>query len=66
METKLEEHRLIHKQNEMKMQEEIDEMNKELGEVKTTLKKKIEELGDSDSDDEEHSSNSIDGKISSI
>ena len=50
----------------MKMQEEIDEMNKELGEVKTTLKKKIEELGDSDSDDEEHSSNSIDGKISSI
>ena len=48
------------------MQEEIDEMNKELGEVKTTLKKKIEELGDSDSDDEEQSSNSIDGKISSI
>ena len=57
------------------MQEDIDEMNRELGDVKTTLKKKIEELASSDSDeddemknyndDQEQSSctNSINGKI---
>merc|ERR1712045_627927 len=54
LETKLEEHRLLHQQNEMKMQEEIDEMNKELDEVKSTLKKKIEELGSSDSDEDDN------------
>ena len=60
LETKLEEHRLIHKQNEMKMQEEIDEMNKELDDVKATLKKKIEELGSSDSDEDDESKNDVD------
>ena len=32
------------------MQEEIDEMSKELDDVKATLNKKIKELGSSDSD----------------
>ena len=57
LETKLEEHRLLHEQNEMKMQEEIDEMNKELNDVKSTLKKKIEELGSSDSDEDDEMKN---------
>ena len=44
----------------MKMQEEIDEMNKELDDVKATLKKKIEELGSSDSDEDDESKNDVD------
>ena len=62
LETKLEEHRLLHQQNEMKMQEEIDEMNKELDEVKSTLKKKIEELGSSDSDEDDNMTNDVNDK----
>ena len=46
----------------MKMQEEIDEMNKELNDVKTTLKKKIEELGTSDSDEDDEMKNDVDDK----
>ena len=42
------------------MQEEIDEMNKELNYVKTTLKKKIEELGTSDSDEDDEMKNDVD------
>ena len=44
------------------MQEEIDEMNKELNDVKTTLKKKIEELGSSDSDEDDEVKNNVDDK----
>ena len=44
----------------MKMQEEIDDMNKELDDVKATLKKKIEELGSSDSDEDDETKNDVD------
>ena len=44
------------------MQEEIDEMNKDLNDVKSTLKKKIEELGSSDSDEDDEVKNNVDDK----
>ena len=44
------------------MQEEIDEMNKELNDVKSTLKNKIEELGTSDSDEDNEVKNDADDK----
>lgn len=44
------------------MQEEIDEMNKELDDVKSTLKKKIEELGSSDSDEDDNMKNDVNDK----
>ena len=44
------------------MQEEIDDLNKELDDVKATLKKKIEELGSSDSDEDDEVKNDVDDK----
>ena len=57
LETKLEEHKAIHKQNEDNMDLEIKKMNQELDEVKALLNKKIEELGEDEL--------SQDGEISS-
>ena len=46
LEKKLEEHKLIHKQNEEKMMKEINEMTSDLGEVKQILDQKIQDLDD--------------------
>ena len=44
LEKKLEEHKLIHQQNEDKMMKEINEMTSDLGEVKQVLDRKIQDL----------------------
>ena len=46
LKTKLEEHKMIHKQNEMKMEEELNAMVAEMEEVKTSMNKRIEKFGE--------------------
>eukprot|EP00092_Neocalanus_flemingeri_P094535 GFUD01120224.1.p1 GENE.GFUD01120224.1~~GFUD01120224.1.p1 ORF type:complete len:214 (+),score=72.69 GFUD01120224.1:3-644(+) len=46
LQTKLEEHKMIHKQNEMKMEEEMDAMIEDMEKVKKTLKIRIDEFGE--------------------
>ena len=46
LEVKLLEHKSLHKQNEMKLEGEIDQMSADLEEVKKVLQNKINEFGE--------------------
>ena len=46
LEIKLLEHKALHKQNEIKLEGEIDQMSADLEEVKKVLQKKMNELGE--------------------
>merc|ERR1719347_1122307 len=46
LKTKLEEHKMIHKQNEMKMEEEMEEMVEDMEKVKKSLNSRIEQFGE--------------------
>ena len=46
LEIKLLEHKALHKQNEMKLEGEIDQMSADLEEVKKVLQNKINEFGE--------------------
>jgi len=46
LKTKLEEHKMIHKQNEIKMEEEMQEMIEDMEKVKASLNIRIEQFGE--------------------